>query len=89
MVQVSPFVSEKEVEGIGQILLQAAAAFEKEQDWFTWLDETLVEVVGQLPSRPSPALRTFLGHLEEIEIILPTNLWFHGRARSGALVGAM
>ena len=89
VVQVSPFVSEQEVESIGQILLQAAAAFEEDREWFAWLDEKLVEVVGQLPSHPSLALRTFLGHLEEIEVILPTDRWFHGRARSGALVGAV
>ena len=89
VVQVSPFVSEREVDGIGQILLQAATAFEEDREWFAWLDETLVEVVGQLPSHPSPALRTFLGHLEEMEIVLPTDIWFHGRARSGALVGAV
>ena len=89
LVKVSPFVSEREVEGIGQILLQAAAAFEEEREWFEWLDDKLVEVVGQLPSHPSPALRTFLGHLEEIEIVLPTDRWFHSRARLGALVGAV
>ena len=89
VVKVSPFVSAREVEGIGPILLQAAVAFEEENDWFGWLDETLVEVVGQLPSHPSSALRTFLSHLEEFEIILPANLWFHGRARSGALAGAV
>ena len=89
VVKVSRFVSEKEVESIGQILLQAAAAFQEDLEWFAWLDEKLVEVVGQLPSHPSAALRTFLGHLEEIEIILPTDCWFHSRARSGALVGAV
>ena len=89
VVQVSPLVSEGQVEGVGQILLQAAAAFEEEQAWFAWLDEKLVEVVRQLPSHPNPALRSFLGHLEEIEIILPADRWFHSRARSEALVGAV
>ena len=89
LIQASPFVSEREAEGIVQILLQAAAAFVDDREWFAWLDEKLVEVVGQLPSHPSPALHAFLGHLEEIEIILPTDRWFHSRARSGALVGAV
>jgi len=88
LVRVSPFVSEREVAGFGPILLQAAAAFEDEQEWFEWLDDRLVEVVAELPSHPRPALRTLLGHLEEIEIVLPTNRWFHSRARLGALVGA-
>lgn len=89
VVQVSPNVSEQKVEPIGRILLQAAAAFEEDREWFSWLDEKFVEVVGRLPSHPSPALRTFKGHLEEVEIVLPTDSWFHGRARSAALVGAV
>lgn len=89
VVQVSPFVSGIEVERVGQILLQAAAAFEEDREWFSWLDEKLVAVVERLPAHPSPALRTFKDHLEEVEIILPTDSWFHGRARSAALVGAV
>ena len=89
MVRISPLLSEGAAESIPRILLQAAAAFQEEHEWFSWLDEKLVEVVEQLPSHPNASLRTFLGHLEEIEIILPTERWFHARAKSAALVGAV
>ena len=89
IVRISPLLSEGEAESIPRILLQAAAAFQEEQEWFSWLDEKLVEVVEQFPSHPNPSLRTFLGHLEEIEIILPTERWFHARAKSAALVGVV
>ena len=84
VVQVAPFISEGEVQGIGQILLQAAAAFEEDREWFAWLDEQFVEVVGQLPTHPSQSLRTFLGHLEEIESFCPRIVGFtaeQGRVR--------
>lgn len=89
VAKIAPLLSGGETESIPRILLQAAAAFQDERQWFSWLDEKLVEVVGQLPSHPNPSLRTFLGHLEEIEIILPTERWFHARAKSAALVGAV
>ena len=89
MVRISPLLSEKEAERIPRILLLAATVFQEEHEWFSWLDEKLVEVAEKLPPHPNPSLRTFLGHLEEIEIILPTERWFHARAKSAALVGAV
>lgn len=89
VVQISPFVSEGEAELIPRILLQAAVAHEDELEWFAWLDERLLEMVQQLPSHPSRALSVILGHLEEIEIVLPTQHWFHVRAKSAALSGAV
>ena len=89
LVRISSLLSEEEAGSIPRILLQAAVAFREEHDWYSWLDEKLVEVVEQLPSYPNPSVRTFLSHLEEIEIILPTERWFHARARSAALVGAV
>ena len=87
VLRISSLLTEEEVEIIPRILLQAAAAFEDEQEWFSWLDERLVEVVGQLPSHPDRSLYAFLGHLDEIGTMLPSNLWFHARARSATLVG--
>ncbi len=89
IIRISSLLTELEVASIPRILLQAAVAFHEEREWYSWLDKKLVEVVGQLPSHPSPSLRTLLGHLDEIEIILPTTRWFHVRARSAALVGAV
>ena len=89
IVRISSLLTEAEVASIPRILLQAAVAFHEEREWYSWLDEKLVEVVRQLPPHPSPSLRTLLGHLDEIEIILPTTKWFHVRARSAALVGAV
>ena len=89
IVQISPLVSEGEAEMVPRILLQAAVAHEDELEWFAWLDERLLEMVQQLPSHPSRALSVILGHLEEIEIVLPTQYWFHGRAKSAALSGAV
>ena len=48
IVRIAPFVSGNEVERIPSILLQAATAFQVEKEWFTWLDEKLLEVVGRL-----------------------------------------
>ena len=89
VVKIAPLLSEEDTQSIPRILLQAATAYQEERDWFSWLDEKMVEIVGQLPSHPDPSLRAFLGHLQEIEIILPTERWFHARAKSAALVGAV
>ena len=87
MVRIAPVVSVEDVENIPRILLQAAAAFGDEEEWSAWLDRKLTDVVGQLPSHPNLALRAVLGHLEEIEIVLPTERWFHSRAKARALSG--
>ncbi|MYA88475.1 MAG: hypothetical protein F4X97_08505 [Boseongicola sp. SB0662_bin_57] len=87
VVRISSLVTEKEVEVIPRILLQAAAALEEEHEWYSWLDKKLVEVVDMLPSHPNQSLYAFLDHLEEIGTILPVKRWFHARARSATLVG--
>ncbi|MCY4152015.1 MAG: tetratricopeptide repeat protein [Aestuariivita sp.] len=87
VVRISSCVTEVEVEVIPRILLQAALAFDEENEWFSWLDERLVEVAGNLPSHPNQSLSVFSRHLAEIGTILPTDLWFHERARSLVLAG--
>ena len=87
VLQIAPLVSETEVERIPRILLQAAAAFQDERDWFVWLERNLNEVANRLASHPSPTLRRFSDHLETIEIILPAKHWFHAQARLCALMG--
>ena len=88
VVRISSLVSEREeVDMIPRILLHAAVAYQEKQKWFVWLEERFLDVVKNLPSYPNPALEVMLSHLEEIEIILPTERWFHIRAKSTALSG--
>ncbi len=88
VVRISSLVSEREeVNMIPRILLHAAVAYQEKQQWFVWLEEQFLDVVKNLPSYPNPALEVMLSHLEEIEIILPTEHWFHTRAKSTALSG--
>ena len=89
LVKISPRVSEEEVQLIPTILLQAAAAHEARDAWFKWLEGTLADVAGLLPAPPNKALNTLLTHLDEIEKVLPADAWFHSRARTIALAGAV
>ena len=71
-----------------RVLLQAAAAYEKEADWATWLEERSAGLATGLPSVPKTCLSTFLWCVEGIEPVLPVELWFHLRAKCIATAGA-
>ena len=88
LIEISPRVSENEVEMIPTILLQAAAAHEAQDAWFKWLEDTLADVASLLPAHPNKVLNKLLTHLDEIEKVLPADAWFQGRARTIALAGA-
>ena len=79
---------EKEIQKIFQIILQAAAAYEKRDEWFHWLEEKLAQIATCLPQGQNNVLSLFLGCLDEIQVILPADSWFHIRARCIALAGA-
>ena len=90
LVQISPRVKQElEVEVIFGIILQSAAAREAYEEWFQWLEEKLADIAAALPISPKEILRTFLRHLDEIEIVSPAGSWFHIRARSVALAGVV
>ncbi|MCY4426046.1 MAG: hypothetical protein OXC05_03310 [Halieaceae bacterium] len=78
---------EKEIQKIFQIILQAAAAYEKRVEWFHWLEEKLAQIATCLPQGQNNVLSLFLGCLDEIQVILPADSWFHIRARCIALAG--
>ena len=80
--------AEDEVHQIIGIALQCAAACEAEKDWSNWLETRLRSVAEALPEPPSKALGTFLALLREIEVVVPSKLWFHLPARAVALAGA-
>ena len=71
------------------ICLQAAAAFEKHDAWFDWLEERLTRIASCLPGPPNRSVRIFLEHLDAMETILPIDSWFHRRARSIASAGTV
>ena len=79
---------ENDVWMILPICLQSAAAFDDQDAWFQWLEETLGRVAGSLPGPPIRSLQVFLEHLDAMETILPIDSWFHRRARSIASAGA-
>ena len=77
----------KEVQSIIRIILQAAAAYEKHDAWFKWLEERSAGIASHLPPPPNKCLRMFMDHLDELGRILPADSWFHIRARSIASAG--
>ena len=81
--------TEEEIQRILRIMLQAAAAYEEHDAWFKWLEEGLAGIATHLPPPPNESLRMFLGHLGGIERILSIDSWFHVRARTIALAGAV
>ena len=89
VIGISPRAfEEEEVQMILRIMLQAAAAHETRDAWFKWLEERLANIATHLPPPPNKSLQIFLGHLGDIEVVLPAESWFHIRARSMALAGA-
>lgn len=89
VIAIVPGVSKaEEIAIVLQITLQAAAACETHDAWVKWLDERLESIATSLPPPPNESLSVFLGHLRELETILPIESWFHIRARSVALAGA-
>ena len=90
LVRIAPRLStEEEIPRIPQIMLQAAAAYEVQDAWFKWLEEGLTRIATYLPPPPKKSLQIFLGHLDEIERVLPIDSWFHLRARAIALAGSL
>ena len=82
VIRVVPGIpEEKTIQIILQIMFQAAAAHETQDAWFKWLEERLASIANHLPLRPNKCLRMFLDHLDEIERVLPIEIWFHVRAR--------
>ena len=89
LVRIAPRLStEEEIPRIPQIMLQAAAAYKVQDAWFKWLEEGLARIATHLPPPPKKSLQIFLGHLDEIERVLPIDSWFHVRARATALAGS-
>ena len=79
-------VSEAEaIPGILEITFQAAAAHEAHDAWLQWLEERMTSIANSLPK---DSLGVFLGHLHQVEMVLPIESWFHSRAKSIALSGA-
>ena len=76
---------------IVQICIVAAAAYEERKAWLDWLEERLARIASVIPGPPNRCLGIFVGHLDSIETILPTDSWFHRRGRyiaaSGAFLG--
>ena len=85
-VAVCPKSSGMEVLDIVGTVLQAAAARKEHSDWFNWLEDKLAIVAERLPSEILPA---YLDHLDAMETILQADSWFHLRARTIALAGAV
>ena len=67
-------------------LIQSAAAHHDElgddSAWADWLEDKLVQVAERLPPPPSAASQAFRDNLDELGIVLPTDLWVHLRARA-------
>ena len=80
--------TEQDIQVVLRIMLQAAAANEDHEEWFKWLEDKLAEIAARIPSTPEPLLNIFIGHLGELEVILPADSWFHIRAKSRSLAGA-
>lgn len=85
---ISNVSTEEQLALVLSILLQAAAANESHDSWFSWLEEKLVELAVQLPKNQNDLLEKFLDHLNEIEMVLPVKSWFHERAKIIALAGS-
>lgn len=65
-----------------QILLLASAAFENEEEWFTWTSDHLVQLAYNLPA--GEATETLHAHLAEIRKILPISSALTSRAEAVA-----
>ena len=89
VTRLAPDVSsDRDVQWMVRVLLQAAAAYLEESDWLSWLDERSSGLAANLPSAPKSCLSTFLWCVEGIEPVLPVGLWFHLRAKAIATAGA-
>ena len=80
--------TEDDIHKIVGIALQCAAAYKAERDWSNWLEGRLQLVAEALPGPPNKALGAFIALLREIEVVVPSKLWFHIPARTVALSGA-
>ena len=88
IVSMCPQISkEEDIQTIIRIVLQTGVAYESQEAWFLWIEETLAAIAVRLPSAPKQSLRFLLDCLDEMRVVLPADLWFHLRARSIALAG--
>ena len=63
-----------------RILLLASAAFEREDEWSSWIEEQLAALAYRLPQ--GEATRTLLEHMEQIKRILPLERSICSRAEA-------
>ena len=86
LVSVVPSVSSREqITTILLIVLQTAGVHEMHEPWFDWLEERLARIATQLTLPPHRLLEIFLCQLDEMQVILPMESWFHIRAKCIAL----
>ena len=68
-------------------LLQAAAGYQCEKEWFDWLQDRFGELAARLPSvPPNDCVRCLFYHLEWMGMALPARCWPHLRAQRLAAV---
>ena len=63
--------------------------YEDKHEYYGKLEGKLVAIALNLPPMPTEPLNSFMQLLEDIEIILPTDSWFHTRARRIASAGML
>ena len=88
VVRAARDVTDDEIPALTPLLLNAASAHDNDDNWFAWLESQFARVAANLPGPPRGALRLFLDCLYQLEIALPTERWFHLRAKSIALAGS-
>ncbi len=89
LIRLSGQATESEiVHQIVRLLVQTAAVNEDKESWSKWLERRLQSVAKALPGPPSAALGAFVESLREMQVMLPSEEWFHLRARAVALSGA-
>ena len=69
------------------IILTAAAAHERYDNWGEWLDNTLTSVARCIPDTPSGSLRAFRECLDQVGSFVAMGSWFHLQASAVASSG--
>jgi hypothetical protein len=72
--------TENQAMSVLQIMLLASAAFENEEEWFTWTSDQLDRLAYNLPV--GEATETFRKHLAEIRKVLPISSALTSRAEA-------
>lgn len=72
--------TENDAMAVFQIMLLASAAFENEEEWFTWTSDQLDRLAYNLPV--GEATETLREHLAEIRKVLPISSAFTSRAEA-------